>query len=88
MYEFIIIIIILLMMIDFECLMAIDRCKRLNGLGQNSQVLSKASQKIFAVKAQNWSESAHRFLKQCADAGNVEACYTLGMVIANLLSLA
>lgn len=35
---------------------------------------------MLTVKAQNWSESAQRFLKQCADAGNVEACYTLGMI--------
>lgn len=35
---------------------------------------------MLTVKAQNWSDSAQRFLKQCADAGNVEACYTLGMV--------
>lgn len=56
------------------------RCKRLNGLGLHSMVLSKASQKTFSIKAKNWSESAHRFLKQCADSGNVEACYTLGMV--------
>ncbi|XP_049405553.1 F-box protein At1g67340 [Solanum stenotomum] len=55
-------------------------CKRLNGLGHHSLVLSKASQKMLTVKAQNWSESAQRFLKQCADAGNVEACYTLGMI--------
>lgn len=55
-------------------------CKRLNGLGLHSMVLSKASQKTFAIKAKNWSESVHRFLKQCADAGNVEACYTLGMI--------
>ncbi|KAI4336582.1 hypothetical protein L6164_015094 [Bauhinia variegata] len=55
-------------------------CKRLNALGLSSLVLSKASPKILAVRAQNWSESAHRFLKQCADAGNVEACYTLGMI--------
>ncbi|KAH7515489.1 F-box protein At1g67340 [Ziziphus jujuba] len=55
-------------------------CKRLKGLALNSLVLSKASQKTFAVKAKNWSESAHRFLKQCADAGNIEACYTLGMI--------
>ncbi|XP_065875298.1 F-box protein At1g67340 [Euphorbia lathyris] len=55
-------------------------CKRLNGLGLNSLVLSKASQKIFQIQAKNWSDSAHRFLKQCADAGNVEACYTLGMI--------
>ncbi|XP_011020756.1 PREDICTED: F-box protein At1g67340-like [Populus euphratica] len=55
-------------------------CKRLNGLGLHSQVLSKASPKTFAVKAKNWSDSAHRFLKLFADAGNVEACYTLGMI--------
>ncbi|EEF47469.1 F-box protein At1g67340 [Ricinus communis] len=55
-------------------------CKRLNGLGLNSIVLSKASPKTFALKAKNWSDSAHRFLKLCADAGNVEACYTLGMI--------
>ncbi|XP_059656676.1 F-box protein At1g67340-like [Cornus florida] len=55
-------------------------CKRLNGLGLNSLVLSKASPKTFAVKAKNWSESAHRFLKESSDSGNVEACYTLGMI--------
>lgn len=43
-------------------------------------VLSKVSQKMLAVKAHNWSDSAHRFLKLCADSGNVEACYTLGMI--------
>ncbi|CAN0929238.1 F-box protein At1g67340 [Linum grandiflorum] len=55
-------------------------CKRFNGLGLNPVVVSKASQKTFAIKAKNWSESGHRFLKLCADAGNVEACYTLGMI--------
>ncbi|KAF5939937.1 hypothetical protein HYC85_021104 [Camellia sinensis] len=55
-------------------------CKRLNGLGLNSMVLSKASTKTLAVNAKNWSESGHRFLKQCAESGNVEACYTLGMI--------
>lgn len=55
-------------------------CKRLNGLGLNSMVLSKASPKAFAIKSKSWSESAHKFLKLCADAGNVEACYTLGMI--------
>lgn len=63
---------------DFISVLA--TCKRLNGLGLHSLVLSKVSPKTFAVKAKNWSESAHRFLKQCADAGNVEACYTLGMI--------
>ncbi|KAL1289797.1 hypothetical protein HN51_058175 [Arachis hypogaea] len=55
-------------------------CKRLNTLGLHSMVLSKASQKTFSVKARSWSESSHRFLKRCADAGNIEACYTLGMI--------
>ncbi|XP_042498239.1 F-box protein At1g67340-like [Macadamia integrifolia] len=55
-------------------------CKRLNSLALHPLVLSKASPKAFAIKGKNWSESAHRFLKQCADAGNVEACYTLGMI--------
>lgn len=49
-------------------------------LGLHTLVLSRASSKTFAVRARNWSDSAHRFLKLCADAGNVEACYTLGMV--------
>ncbi|CAO2828988.1 unnamed protein product [Amaranthus hypochondriacus] len=55
-------------------------CKRFNGLGLNSMVLSKASSKTMAIKAKNWSDSAHRFLKICSDAGNVDACYTLGMI--------
>ncbi|KAK8484506.1 hypothetical protein V6N13_108159 [Hibiscus sabdariffa] len=55
-------------------------CKRLNSFALQPLVLSKASPKLFAVKAENWSESAHRFLKSCADVGNVEACYTLGMI--------
>ncbi|KAJ4848806.1 hypothetical protein Tsubulata_005439 [Turnera subulata] len=55
-------------------------CKRLYGLALHPLVLAKASQKVFAVKANNWSDNAHRFLKLCADAGNVEACYTLGMI--------
>ncbi|XP_077227672.1 F-box protein At1g67340-like [Tasmannia lanceolata] len=55
-------------------------CKRLKGLGLHPIVLSKASPKSFAVKAKNWSESSHRCLKLFADAGNIEACYTLGMI--------
>ena len=55
-------------------------CKRFNHLGRHSLVLSKASQRTLGISAKNWSESAHRFLKQCVDAGNVEACYILGMV--------
>ncbi|THU46100.1 hypothetical protein C4D60_Mb09t01380 [Musa balbisiana] len=55
-------------------------CKRLKGLGSNPLVLAKASAQSLAVRAKNWSESAHRFLKRCADAGNLEACYILGMI--------
>ncbi|MCL7037311.1 hypothetical protein MKW94_004471 [Papaver nudicaule] len=55
-------------------------CKRLNNLALNPLVLSKASPKLLTVKAKNWSESSHRFLKQCSDSGNIEATYTLGMI--------
>ncbi|KAH7549722.1 hypothetical protein JRO89_XS13G0072700 [Xanthoceras sorbifolium] len=55
-------------------------CKRLNRLGRHPLVLSKAGPKALAVKAKNWSDSAHRFLKHCVAAGNTEACYTLGMI--------
>ncbi|KAK8522587.1 hypothetical protein V6N13_115549 [Hibiscus sabdariffa] len=64
---------------DFANVLVI--CKRLNSLALHPLVLSKASPKMFAIKARNWSESAQRFLKNCADAGNVEACYTLGMIL-------
>jgi hypothetical protein len=56
------------------------RCKRLNGLGRHDMVFAKASPASLAVKASAWSEPAQRFLKRCADAGNLEACYILGMV--------
>ncbi|XP_031490933.1 F-box protein At1g67340-like [Nymphaea colorata] len=55
-------------------------CKRLNGLGLNPAVLAKASAGVLSIRAPKWSESAHAFLKRCADAGNVEACFTLGMI--------
>ncbi|XP_017700367.1 F-box protein At1g67340-like [Phoenix dactylifera] len=55
-------------------------CKRLQKLGMNPLVLSRVSAKALAVRAKNWSESVHKFLKQCADAGNLEACYILGMI--------
>ncbi|KAI5002821.1 hypothetical protein ZWY2020_027471 [Hordeum vulgare] len=55
-------------------------CKRLNGLGQQDMVFAKASPASLAVKAAAWSEPVQRFLKRCADAGNLEACYILGMI--------
>ncbi|CAM8986709.1 unnamed protein product [Rhodiola kirilowii] len=63
-----------------ELLNVLSTCKRLNGLGLNSLVLSKASRKMFAIKASNQSHSAHRFSKLAVESGNVEASYTLGMV--------
>ncbi|GMH01152.1 hypothetical protein Nepgr_002991 [Nepenthes gracilis] len=59
---------------------ALIACKRFNRLGHNQSVLSKSGQKLFGMRAKNWSESAHRFLKQCVKAGSVEACYFLGMI--------
>uniref|UniRef100_A0A7N0V1M6 MYND-type domain-containing protein n=1 Tax=Kalanchoe fedtschenkoi TaxID=63787 RepID=A0A7N0V1M6_KALFE len=55
-------------------------CKRMKSLGMDSVVLEKASKKALTIKARNWSENAHRFLKLCSDSGNVEASYTLGMI--------
>ncbi|XP_061342386.1 F-box protein At5g50450-like isoform X2 [Gastrolobium bilobum] len=55
-------------------------CKRLSRLGLNRLVLSKLGAKAFAVKPKKWSESANRFLNHCANAGNADACYTLGMI--------
>ncbi|GMH28028.1 hypothetical protein Nepgr_029871 [Nepenthes gracilis] len=59
---------------------ALLACKRFNGLGHNQLVKSKAGPKLFGMRAKNWSDSAHRFLKQCVNAGSVEACYFLGMI--------
>ncbi|PKA47444.1 F-box protein [Apostasia shenzhenica] len=55
-------------------------CKRFSGLCVFPLVLSKASAKCLAVRAKKWSESAHQFLRRCALAGNLDACYMLGMI--------
>ncbi|KAG6584151.1 F-box protein, partial [Cucurbita argyrosperma subsp. sororia] len=55
-------------------------CKRFNRLALHPFVLKKAGPKVFEIQTINWSESTHRFLKLCVSAGNVEACYTLGMI--------
>ncbi|AQK98590.1 F-box protein At1g67340 [Zea mays] len=55
-------------------------CKRLNELGSHDMVFAKASPASLSVKAAAWSEAAQRFLKRSADAGNLEACYILGMI--------
>jgi hypothetical protein len=43
-------------------------------------VLARASPRCLAVRAKAWSDDAHRFLQRCADDGNLDACYLLGMV--------
>ncbi|WVZ85287.1 hypothetical protein U9M48_032232 [Paspalum notatum var. saurae] len=55
-------------------------CKRFRELGQSKVVLARASPRCVAVRAKAWSDDAHRFLQRCADAGNLEACYLLGMI--------
>ncbi|XP_040379387.1 F-box protein At1g67340-like [Oryza brachyantha] len=55
-------------------------CKRFRELGGNKVVLARASPRCVAVRAGAWSDAAHRFLQRCADAGNLDACYLLGMI--------
>ncbi|XP_057828338.2 F-box protein At1g67340 [Cryptomeria japonica] len=55
-------------------------CRRFSSMAKDPQVLVHASIGVLEVKASKWSEESHRFLKQCADAGNREACYILGMI--------
>ncbi|XP_044484740.1 F-box protein At5g50450 [Mangifera indica] len=55
-------------------------CKRLNHLALHPFVLSKAGTNTLAIRAKNWSDSAHRFLKLCINAGNTDAAYALGMI--------
>ncbi|KAM0059452.1 putative F-box protein [Helianthus debilis subsp. tardiflorus] len=64
-----------------DFVVALLTCKRFNCLGLNPVVLSQAaSPETFAVKYTKWSPEAQRFLQRCADAGNAEASYTLGMI--------
>lgn len=55
-------------------------CKRLKNLGLHPIVLSKSCSRTLGVRAKNWCEEAHRFLKLCVNAGNTEAYYMLGMI--------
>ncbi|KAH9288757.1 hypothetical protein KI387_032874, partial [Taxus chinensis] len=62
-----------------DLISALVTCKRFNEVGMQLMVLLKASTSVFVMEASHWSEGSHRFLRKCVDAGNVEACYTLGM---------
>ncbi|KAJ3671879.1 hypothetical protein LUZ60_007958 [Juncus effusus] len=55
-------------------------CKRFEALVMDKFVLAKATGKSVWISPKSWSEPAHRFLTQCADAGNIEAIYFLGMI--------
>lgn len=55
-------------------------CKRFQKLASNSIVLASASVAAMTVRASQWCHGASSFLASCAEAGNVEACYTLGMI--------
>ncbi|CAM6085717.1 unnamed protein product [Calypogeia fissa] len=54
--------------------------RRFCATATHPRVLENASPAALAVTAASWSDGAHRFLRQCADARNIEACYTLGMI--------
>eukprot|EP01018_Ginkgo_biloba_P003483 Gb_29583 [translate_table: standard] len=62
-------------------------CRRFCSLSLHPWVLAGAGIGTLAVKASNWSDGAHRFLKRCADVGNVEACYSLGIKCSFLFRL-
>ncbi|KAF3337176.1 F-box protein [Carex littledalei] len=55
-------------------------CKKFNELLQLPWVLARTSTRSLPMRAKLWSESAHRYMKRCADIGNLEACYILGMI--------
>ncbi|XP_040384929.1 F-box protein At1g67340-like [Oryza brachyantha] len=55
-------------------------CRRFRELAAHPAVLSRASAAAVAVRWAAWSETAQRFLRRCAAAGSLHACYFLGMV--------
>lgn len=55
-------------------------CRRFCKLSREARVLCAASPQALLVSARMWSQGAHRFLKECANAGNQSACFTLGMI--------
>jgi hypothetical protein len=50
-------------------------------------ILRNASRHAFSVRASSWCDRAHQFLSHCAEAGNMDACYMLGMVRAIVAQL-
>ncbi|KAH9314190.1 hypothetical protein KI387_022817 [Taxus chinensis] len=55
-------------------------CKRFCSAASHEKVLVHASMGALTVKASKWSEESHKFLRLCAETGNPEARYMLGMI--------
>jgi hypothetical protein len=49
-------------------------------LAKSKEVLMKAAPRCLSVRAEKWSVDAHNFVSSCAEAGNLDAEYILGMV--------
>ncbi|KAI4368494.1 hypothetical protein MLD38_017046 [Melastoma candidum] len=64
--------------LDFVSVLATSRI--FNIVGGDSDVLAHASLRVFDIGIHQWCESAHRFFNHCVEAGNAEACYSLGMI--------
>jgi hypothetical protein len=68
-------------------LFVISSCKRIRKLAREPIVLRNVSHHAFSVHASSWCDRAHQFLSHCAEAGNMDACYMLGMVCAIVVPL-
>ncbi|KAI5060858.1 hypothetical protein GOP47_0023363 [Adiantum capillus-veneris] len=55
-------------------------CKRFKRLASNSVVMRNASEGALRVRACQWCAAATIYLSTSAEAGNLEACFTLGMI--------
>ncbi|KAH7293870.1 hypothetical protein KP509_28G046200 [Ceratopteris richardii] len=55
-------------------------CRRFNSITGHPLVLAKVSAPALRVKASSWCPESSSFLERCADAGNIESCYMLGMI--------
>eukprot|EP00850_Spirogloea_muscicola_P004311 SM000018S03676 [mRNA] locus=s18:688682:690496:- [translate_table: standard] len=55
-------------------------CRRMCVLGTHRDVLRGLAPVGMMLGAAAWSDGAYRFLRRCSRAGNMDACYTLGMI--------
>ncbi|XP_071678358.1 F-box protein At5g50450-like [Lolium perenne] len=54
--------------------------KRFTETGRSRSVLKKVSARCFDFSAKKWSDGPKTFLQTCAEAGNLDASYILGMI--------